>query len=304
MRPTAERAADDPSAVPPSSSSPFVTRFAPSPTGRLHRGHAFSALTAWTAARSASGRFLLRLEDIDAARCRPEFDAAIRDDLAWLGLSWERPVRRQSEHLDDYTAALDRLRRDGLVYRCFRTRKEVMADIGRAPHDGEILPFTGEPLPTEVEAERLAQGQPYAWRLSVAAARDRLGDRWNELNFVEEGAGPEGEHGLVAANPTREGDVILARKDLGVAYHLAVVVDDALQGVSHVIRGADLFSAAHVQRLLQALLDLPTPVYRHHPLLLRADGKRFAKRDTAETLADLRARGMSAADLRRELGFD
>lgn len=282
---------------------PFITRFAPSPTGLLHRGHAASALTAWTTAQAAGGRFLLRMEDIDAARCRPEYEAAILGDLAWLGVAWEQPVRRQSEHLDDYTAALQRLRAAGLVYRCFRTRREVMDEIGRAPHEGEARPFTGSPLSADEEATLLAEGRPYAWRLSMAAARSRLGEAWSALTFVEEGRGPGGEHGLINAVADRDGDVILARKDLGVAYHLAVVVDDALQGVSHVIRGKDLFAATPVQRLLQALLDLPTPVYRHHPLLLRSDGQRFAKRDKAETLADLRERGVTAADLRAELGF-
>lgn len=281
--------------------SAFVTRFAPSPTGRLHRGHAFSALTAWSAARAAGGRFLLRIEDIDQTRCRPEYEAAILEDLAWLGLDWETPVRRQSEHLDDYAAALDRLRERGLLYRCFKTRKELLADIGRAPH-GALESYRGTPLPADQEAERLASGAPFAWRLSLEAARQIVGG-FNSLAFVEEGQGPQGEHGRIDIRPELGGDVVLARKDLGVAYHLAVVVDDALQGVNHVIRGQDLFEAAHVQRLLQALLDLPTPVYRHHPLLVGADGKRFAKRDRAETLADIRAQGVAAADLRAELGF-
>ena len=280
------------------------TRFAPSPTGLLHRGHALSALTAFEAARRDGGRFLLRLEDIDATRCRPEFEAAILEDLAWLGLEWEQPVRRQSEHLDDYRAALQRLIDRGLLYRDFRTRRELMAEIGHAPHGPEPAPFAGAPLPAAEEAGRLACGDAYAWRLSLAAARAALGPAWGRLAFAEEGRGPAGEHGPIRAEPQRAGDVILARKDLGVAYHLAVVVDDALQGVSHVIRGEDLFEAAHVQRLLQALLGLPAPAYRHHPLLLRPDGKRFAKRDTAETLRGLRQGGLSAAALRRQLGFD
>jgi glutamyl-Q tRNA(Asp) synthetase len=282
-------------------SSRFVTRFAPSPTGLLHRGHAFSALTAFEAARAAGGRLLLRIEDIDTARCRPLFEVAILDDLAWLGLEWETPVRRQSEHLADYRGALARLETRGLIYRCFKTRGEVLADIGRAPHE-PVIAYRGAPLPAPEEARLLADGRPFAWRLSLAAARQALGD-FSHLAFIEEGAGPKGEVGTVAAIPEQAGDAILARKDVGVAYHLAVVADDALQGVSHVIRGADLFEATHIQRLLQALLDLPTPRYRHHRLLLRSDGKRFAKRDLAETLADLRARGVSAAALRAELGF-
>ena len=282
----------------------FVTRFAPSPTGLLHRGHALSALTAFRASRATDGRFMLRIEDIDATRCRPEFEAAILEDLAWLGLSWDTPVRRQSEHMEDYRAALDGLIRRGLVYRCFRTRRELADDIGRAPHGAEPEPFRGGPLERDDEAAKLARGEAFAWRLSLDAARQELGERWRELSFVEQGEGPGGESGVIAAEPQRAGDVILARKDLGVAYHLAVVVDDALQGVTHVIRGQDLHEAAHIQRLLQVLLGLPAPVYRHHPLLLRPDGQRFAKRDTSETLAALRASGISAAQLRQELGFE
>ena len=277
----------------------FVTRFAPSPTGLLHRGHAFSALTAYRAAQEAGGRFLLRIEDIDATRCRPEYDAAIFEDLAWLGLEWETPVRRQSEHLTDYHAAIETLRERGLVYRCFKTRKEI--DIGRAPH-APAVPYVGAPLPADEEAKRLERGEAFAWRLSLAAARDALGG-FEGLTFVEEGAGPDGETGVIQARPETAGDIVLARKDVGVAYHLAVVHDDALQGVTHVIRGVDLFEAAHIQRLLQALLGYATPTYRHHGLLLGPDGKRYAKRDRAQTLRELRAAGMSAAELRAELGF-
>lgn len=280
----------------------LVTRFAPSPSGRLHRGHAFSALTAQAVALSAGGRLILRIEDIDAARCRPDYEAAIFEDLAWLGLAWESPVRRQSDHLDDYAAALGRLRAAGLVYRCFKTRREILDDIGRAPHEPTPV-FTGGPLPARDEAARLDAGEPFAWRLSLAAVQLTLGPAWDHLGFIEHGEGSGGERGPQLARPERAGDVILARKGGGVAYHLAVVVDDALQGITHVVRGDDLFEAVHIQRLLQALLHLPTPVYRHHRLLLRPDGKRFAKRDTAETLAELRARGVSAAALRAELGL-
>jgi glutamyl-Q tRNA(Asp) synthetase len=288
----------------PGDQTRFVTRFAPSPTGLLHAGHAFSALTAFEAARAARGRFLLRIEDIDATRARPAFEAAIYRDLAWLGLSWEQPVRRQSEHLDDYAAALYRLRERGLLYRCFRTRREIAEAATSAPHGaGPDQGFRGGPLPAGEEAARLAEGQPFAWRLSLDAARSALGDRWDGLAFVEEGEGPAGEQGLIAADPGGHGDIVLARKDVGVAYHLAVVVDDALQGVTHVIRGQDLFEAAHVQRLLQALLDLPTPVYRHHRLLIGPDGKRLAKRNGARSLEDLRAAGATRAALRAELGL-
>jgi len=279
----------------------FVTRSAPSPTGRLHRGHAYSALTAFEAARAAAGRFVLRIEDIDRARCRPEYETALLADLEWLGLVWERPVRRQSEHLADYRAALRSLRERGLLYRCFRTRREIAAAIESAPH-GAMEAWRGGPLPPPEEARRAARGEPYAWRLSLDGAERALGG-FGALAFEEEGAGPQGQTGKIAAQPELGGDVVLARKDVGVAYHLAVTVDDALQGVTHVIRGQDLFEAAHVQRLIQALLGLPTPVYRHHPLLLAPDGKRLAKRDQAETLAEIRARGVTAQALRRELGF-
>lgn len=273
----------------------FVTRFAPSPTGRLHRGHAFSALTAWTAAQHAHGRFLLRIEDIDATRCRTEFEAAIFEDLAWLGLAWETPVRRQSEHLADYDAALARLQAEGLVYRCFRTRSELASEFAAAPH-GPMDAFRGEPLPADEEARRLSAGDGYAWRLSLDAAAAHLGG-FADLDFNVE------SEGAVQARPEVGGDVVLARKDVHVAYHLAAVVDDALQGVTHVIRGEDLAEAAHVHRLLQALLGLPTPTYIHHRLILGPDGKRLAKRDHAETLQALRERGASPADLRREFGF-
>ena len=210
-------------------------------------------------------------------------------------------MRRQSEHLADYHAALEALRDRGLVYRCFKTRKEILDDIGGAPH-GPGEAYVGAPLPAAEEARLVAEGRSYAWRLSLAAAREALGG-FEGLTFVEEGAGPEGETGVIQARPETAGDIVLARKDVGVAYHLAVVHDDALQGVTHVIRGQDLFEAAHIQRLLQALLDLPTPTYRHHGLLVGPDGKRYAKRDKAETLRELRAAGVSAEALRAELGF-
>ncbi len=280
----------------------FVTRFAPSPTGRLHLGHAFAAVQAYKAARAADGRFLLRIEDIDQTRARPEFEAGIYEDLAWLGLSWETPVLRQSERLPAYQRALETLRTRGLIYRCFKTRQEVMDEIGRAPHGPEVYGgvYRAQPLDAEEEARRLARGEAFAWRLSLARARDALGG-FDRLQFLEEGQGPDGETGWIKADPELAGDVILARKDVGVAYHLAVVVDDAHQGVTHVIRGQDLFAAAHIQRLLQALLGLPTPTYRHHRLLLGADGKRLAKRNGGETLADLRAAGVTPEEVRARM---
>lgn len=281
----------------------FTTRFAPSPTGRLHKGHAFSALTAWTAAREAEGRFVLRIEDIDSTRCRSEYDVAILEDLAWLGVDWETPVRRQSEHLPDYAAVIDDLVARGLLYRCFRTRKEILDSIGNAPHGAMEAVRPGPHMPEE-EARLLDEGRPFAWRLSLDRARGTLGEAvWNSLTFLEEGEGPEGEHGLVPVRPDAAGDVVLARKDTGVAYHLAVTHDDALQGITHVIRGQDLFEATHVQRLIQTLMGWPAPTYRHHRLLIGPDGRRYAKRDRSVTLAELRAGGMTAGTLRAELGF-
>lgn len=267
--------------------APVTTRFAPSPTGALHLGHAFSALTAFDAAHG--GRFLLRIEDLDHTRCRPEFETAIFEDLAWLGLAWETPVRRQSDHMDEYRAALESLIARGLVYRCFRTRREVAAESVAAPHaTGPV--FRGAPAPDE--AERLAAGEPFAWRLSLARAQDDLGARWAALGFEADGA-------LTPADPARHGDAILARRDFPSSYHLASVLDDALQGVTLIVRGEDLRDAAHLHVLLQALLGLPTPRYRHHRLILGADGKRLAKRDNAATLRALRADGATPADVRR-----
>ena len=275
----------------------FVTRFAPSPTGLLHLGHACSALTAFNAARQASGRFVLRIEDIDATRCRTLFEDAIYEDLAWLGLTWETPVRRQSEHTDDYRAALERLIHQGLAYRCFRTRREVLEAMASAPH-GPAEVFRGGPLPEAEEAARIAAREPYAWRLSLAAAQAALGPGFESLIFTDQ------IRGETIARPQLAGDIVLARKDVGVAYHLAVVVDDGLQEITHVIRGEDLFEATHIQRLLQALLDLPTPAYRHHRLLTGPDGKRLAKRDKAETLASLRERSVTPAQIREQLKLD
>ncbi len=240
---------------------------------------------------------MLRIEDIDVTRCRPEFEAGVYEDLAWLGLDWERPVLRQSDHLPDYLGALERLRARGLVYRSFKTRRDILEEMARAPH-GAPEGYRGAPLPAAEEAARVAAGEAYAWRLDLAAAERAAGP----LSFVETGEGPEGQRGTIRVDAAPAGDVVLARKDVGVAYHLAVVVDDARQGITDVIRGRDLFEATHVQRLLQALLGLPAPRYRHHRLLLAADGRRLAKRDGAETLAALRARGVRPDEVRRSLG--
>ncbi len=271
----------------------FVTRFAPSPTGYLHLGHAFSALTAFDAARAVGGRFLLRIEDIDQGRARPEFEAAIYEDLAWLGIDWEKPVRRQSEHMDAYQSVLDGLIARGLVYRCFLTRRELAEASASAPHGaGEV--FRGEALPSEEEAERLTHGDAFAWRLSLKRARAELGPAYFSLVF-------EDETGPARATPELLGDVVLARKDFPTSYHLASVWDDALQGVTHVIRGEDLREAAHLHVLLQKLLGLPQPIYRHHRLVLGEDGKRLAKRDQAATLRALRASGKTPEDIRAML---
>jgi glutamyl-Q tRNA(Asp) synthetase len=284
----------------------FVTRFAPSPTGYLHLGHAFSALTVSQAARTAGGRLILRIEDIDQTRCKPEFEQAILDDLSWLGIEWETPVRRQSDHFGDYQAVLQTLIDAGLVYRCFKTRKDILDEIARAPHltaDGPEGPaFIGAPLAAGEERSLLAEGAPFAWRMSISAARDYLGADYQSLTFIEEVPGASTEQ-AVRARPEIFGDVVIARKDSGTSYHLASVHDDALQGVTHVIRGEDLRAAAHFHTLLQALLALPRPIYRHHRLITDENGKRLAKRDNAATLRALRTAGATAGDVRRRLGF-
>ncbi len=268
-----------------------ITRFAPSPTGYLHLGHVRSALEGWRAARQARGRFLLRLEDIDQTRCRDDYAAAIVEDLAWLGLDWDGSIRRQSEHLANYQAALDRLEAEGLLYPCFCTRREIQAEIvraGSAPQGkaGAVYPGTCRQLGAAERARRRAASPSYALRLDVAAALKRTGP----LVWSEDGR-------RINADPAASGDVVLARKEVPTSYHLAVTVDDALQGITLVTRGADLFAATHIHRLLQELLGLPTPRYRHHPLLTDAQGRRLAKRDDALSVRAMRAAGMSAAEV-------
>ena len=269
----------------------IVTRFAPSPTGYLHLGHVRSAWEGWRAARDTSGRFLLRIEDIDRGRCRPEFDRAIREDLLWLGLDWDGEVRRQSEHFADYQAALARLEAQGLLYPCFCTRKHIQAEIARAGgapqgEDGPVYPGTCKQLASDQRQERIESGVDYALRLDVSAALARSGALyWSEHNR------------RIAADPAVLGDVVLARKDIPTSYHLAVTVDDALQGVTLVTRGVDLFAATHIHRLLQALLGLSTPAYRHHKLLTDATGRRLAKRDRALTIRAMREAGMTPAEV-------
>jgi glutamyl-Q tRNA(Asp) synthetase len=287
---------------------PPVFRFAPSPNGYLHLGHALSALLNADMAKAAGGRLLLRIEDIDAARCRPEYEAAIYEDLAWLGLAWEQPVRRQSEHYGDYRAALTKLEALGLLYPSFESRAEIAAQVaererhGRWPRDPDGAPLYPGAAKAIAPAERARRmtAEPYVLRLDMAAALARTGP----LTWTETGAGPAGETGAVAADPAAWGDVILARKETPTSYHLAVVVDDAAQGVTDVVRGRDLFHATSVHRLLQALLGWPAPRYHHHRLILDADGNKLAKSTQATGLRELRARGASAADIRKAVGLD
>lgn len=277
----------------------LITRFAPSPTGFLHLGHAYSALFGWTAARSQGGRFLLRIEDIDPHRCRPDFETALLEDLAWLGLDWDGPVRRQSDHMDDYAAALARLDAMGVIYPCFCSRKEIAAEIaaaGHAPHgpDGPLYPGSCRHLTAEQRRERMGQARDgWALRLDVAAAAALTGPlRWFDR-----------ARGWQDATPEILGDVVLARKHTPTSYHLSVTVDDALQGITRVTRGEDLFFATHLHRLLQALLGLPVPEWHHHGLLTNTQGERLSKRDRAQSLRDLRRSGLSPADVRVMAGF-
>jgi glutamyl-Q tRNA(Asp) synthetase len=275
----------------------IVTRFAPSPTGLLHLGSAYSALVGWRRAREAGGRFLLRIEDIDPTRCRPEHEAAILDDLAWLGIDWDGDVRRQSDHLEEYRAALGRLEGMGLLYPCFCTRSDIEAEIarsGHAPHgpvhgpEGPVYPGICRAIPASEREARIAAGEAHALRLDMAKAVALAGP----LDWQDE------EKGVIRATPEAFGDVVLARKETPTSYHLSVTLDDALQGVTLVTRGMDLFEATHIHRLLQALFGLPVPLYAHHRLLTGPDGRRYAKRDRSLTIAALREAGHSPADIR------
>ena len=288
---------------------PPVFRFAPSPNGYLHLGHALSALLNADRARAVGGRLLLRIEDIDATRCRPEYEAATHEDLGWLGLSFEQPVRRQSEHYDDYRAALAKLEAQGLLYPSFESRAEIARLVAereaqrpwpRDPDGALLYPGAAKTMPAPERARRLQTGEPYALRLDMAAALARVGP----LTWSEAGAGPAGETGSIAADPAAWGDVILARKEVPTSYHLAVVVDDAAQGVTDVVRGCDLFHSTDVHRLLQALLGLPQPRYYHHRLVLGADGRKLSKLTLATALRELRARGVSPGEIRARVGLD
>jgi glutamyl-Q tRNA(Asp) synthetase len=287
---------------------PPVFRFAPSPNGLLHLGHAYSALENFDLARRAGGRFLLRIEDIDATRCRPEFEAAIVEDLIWLGIQWEQSLRRQSEHFSLYRAAVQRLANQGLVYPAFESRAEIARLVARQdasaawprdPDGAPLYPGSAGSLGDEERARLLESGAPYVLRLDMAAACRRAGD----LGWIEHGAGPAGETGRVPADPVAWGDVVLARKETPTSYHLSVVVDDALQGVTDVVRGQDLFWSTSVHRLLQRLLDLPQPAYRHHRLVRNAAGQKLAKSTRATGLRELRAQGLTPTDIRRLVGL-
>jgi glutamyl-Q tRNA(Asp) synthetase len=281
-----------------------VFRFAPSPNGYLHLGHAFSALINFDMARATGGRFLLRIEDIDAARCRPVYEQAIYQDLAWLGITWEEPVRRQSAQLDGYRAALTRL--EGLLYASFETRGEIARLVAdrerhapwpRDPDGAPLYPGDARSLSAAERLRRMEAGEPYALRLDMAAALARTG----ALTWIESDCG--GKTTSVAARPQMWGDVVLARKETPTSYHLSVVIDDAEQGVTHVVRGQDLFAATAVHRVLQALLALPAPIYHHHGLILDAHGRKLSKSTRATALRALRENGATSADIRRMVGL-
>ncbi len=299
------------------SAPPPVFRFAPSPNGRLHLGHAYSALLNHDLAQATGGRFLLRIEDIDLARSRPEFETAIHDDLAWLGLAWERPVRRQSEHFATYAAALARLRDMGLVYPAFLSRAAIAVEVaaadaaaaagtpvGRDPNGIPLYPPFDRDRPAAEADAMIAAGAPFAWRLDMERALAVAGAAapgplaWRERDETSAAGWRE-----IVADPAAWGDVILARRETPTSYHLAVVVDDAAQGVTDIVRGRDLYEATAVHRLLQVLLGLPAPAYRHHRLILGADGRKLAKSAGASALAILRTAGETPADIRRRVGL-
>jgi glutamyl-Q tRNA(Asp) synthetase len=285
--------------------SDIILRFAPSPNGYLHLGHALSALVNLDMARAVGGRLLLRIEDIDATRCRPEFEASIYEDLAWLGLEWEKPVRRQSDHLDDYRRALAKLEAHGLVYPSFESRAEIARLVAereahgpwpRDPDGAPLYPGADKHLPAAERAHRIASGEPYALRLDMVSASQMAGP----ITWIESG----NDAGAVSAQPQAWGDVVLGRKETPTSYHLSVVVDDAIQGVTHVVRGLDLYWSTSVHRLLQSLLGLPAPVYHHHRLILDADGGKLSKSTGSTGLRELRGRGATPGDIRRMVGLD
>jgi len=285
-----------------------ILRFAPSPNGYLHLGHAYCALLNHDMARELGGRLLLRIEDIDTERCRAEYEDAIYQDLRWLGISWVEPVRRQSEHADDHAAAIAELEAQGLLYPSFESRRELaelVADLDRQgpwPRDPDgvpIYPGRARKMSAAERRRRRAAGEPFALRLAMDAAVARVG----ALGWTETGAGPHGQTGRITAAPQLWGDIVLARKDLPASYHIAVVVDDALQGVTDVVRGQDLFWSTSIHRLLQALLGLPEPAYHHHRLILDEAGGKLSKSTKSTGLRELRAAGATAVDIRRMVGL-
>jgi glutamyl-Q tRNA(Asp) synthetase len=285
-----------------------ILRFAPSPNGYLHLGHAYSALLNHDMAREWGGRLLLRIEDIDAPRSRPEYEAAIYEDLAWLGISWQEPVRRQSEYFGDYETAIAKLETQGLLYPSFESRSEINGLVaerdrhGHWPRDPDgvpLYPGRARKMPSAERLRRCGAGEPFALRLAMDAAVARAG----VLTWSETGVGPHGQAGLLTASPQRWGDVVLARKEVPTSYHLAVVLDDALQGVTDVVRGQDLFWSTSIHRLLQVLLGLPEPSYHHHRLILDEDGRKLSKSAQAKSLREMRAAGASAVDIRRMVGL-
>ncbi len=285
-----------------------IFRFAPSPNGYLHLGHAYSALLNYDMAREHGGRLLLRIEDIDTSRCRPDYEEAIHEDLRWLGIAWQEPVRRQSEHFADYEAAVAKLEGQGLLYPSFESRAEIaelVADLDRHggwPRDPDgvaIYPGRARKLATAERKRRREAGEPFALRLATDAAVARAG----VLTWTENGAGPHGQTGVVTAAPQRWGDVVLARKDLPTSYHISAVLDDALQGVTDIVRGQDLFWSTSIHRLLQALLGLPEPAYHHHKLILDDDGAKLSKSTAATGLRELRSGGATPRDIRRMVGL-
>jgi glutamyl-Q tRNA(Asp) synthetase len=293
-----------------------IFRFAPSPNGYLHLGHAYSALLNDDMARAANGRLLLRIENIDAARCRPEYEAAIHKDLDWLGIAWQPAVRRQSDHFDDYQAAVTKLEAMGLLYPSFESRSEIAALVaerdrqGHWPRDPDgvpLYPGRAREMTKDERDRRRREGEPFALRLAVEAAIDRALNVApacaGALTWNETGSGPQGQSGLVAAMPQIWGDVVLARKEAPTSYHLAVTIDDALQGVTDVVRGQDLFWSTAIHRLLQGLLGLPEPTYHHHRLVLDAGGRKLSKSTLATSLRELRAGGATPADVRRMVGL-
>jgi glutamyl-Q tRNA(Asp) synthetase len=286
-----------------------VFRFAPSPNGYLHLGHALSALLNFEMARAAGGRLILRIEDIDQSRCRPDYERAVYEDLAWLGIEFEQPVRRQSAHFDDYRAALARLEALGLIYPSFESRGEIARLVAEReapwpcdPDGAPLYPGAARSLSDGERRRRMAAGEPYALRLDVAAAYNKLAPS-GPLTWRETGAGPAGETGRVTANPLIWGDVVLARKETPTSYHLSVAIDDAHQGVTHVVRGQDLFWATALHRLLQEVLGLPEPRYHHHRLVLDAGGQKLSKSTRATALRALREDGAGPADIRRMVGL-